>query len=157
MPYRPQAPAEALAQEGLLRVTRNYPDGKTEQASESIVVRQFQTEPAKVGASVKRSINTGPYESYTVEASVYLPCYAEEAGDALRAASDIATHFVVAEEVSVRKLYGLKQALPKDFLNLVLGEAEEETAEEPAQENQNETAVTDSVDADEDDGEDEEW
>lgn len=98
---------------GILRVQKTYiKDGKTtdeEQGEDVLVVRRFLTEPAKVGTSFKRTINTAPYESITIEASVYLPCYAEEAVEVVQHASAIVGKFVTSEEFNIRKMLGLKQ------------------------------------------------
>lgn len=107
--YRPTPPVgspEFVQQAGVVQVQRVYKNGDVEDEArfeEPLAVRVFLTEPAKVGASMKRVVNTGNYESYHLEASVYLPCYAEEAEEALKMAAEIAGGFVIAEENALRE------------------------------------------------------
>lgn len=122
-PGRGPSNADALEEAAKLRVRKVHTVSgeivSEENGEEVITVRRFLTECAKVGASMKRTINTGKYESITIEASVYLPCYAEEASGALDAASEIAASYVVREEVGIRQLYGLAQVLPREVVEQI--------------------------------------
>lgn len=64
-------------------VQRQYFEGKNpltepEVKNETLEVRRFLTEPARVSVMMGMALNLGNYESARIDVSVALPCYREE-------------------------------------------------------------------------------
>lgn len=64
-------------------IQRQYFEGKNpltepEVKNETMEVRRFLTEPARVSVMMGMTLNLGNYESARIDVSVALPCYREE-------------------------------------------------------------------------------
>ena len=57
-------------------------DSDTKDENETIEVRKFVTEPAKVTVNYGITMNMGNYESARIDVGVTIPCYKEELDDA---------------------------------------------------------------------------
>lgn len=80
---------------GTMNVTKMYSKAgqiiKEENApEETIAIKSFETEPAKVNVDLSLTINLGNYESLKLGCGVMLPCYVEEIVDAQETAFKIA-------------------------------------------------------------------
>lgn len=80
--------------QGQIAVTAHYKHASVTQAEqtadEALMVQTFETEPALVNVTLGRTINLGDYNSVTYKVGVTLPCYPEEAVEALDAAQALA-------------------------------------------------------------------
>jgi hypothetical protein len=132
--YRPAPPAATAAQAapGVLQVRKTYEDGKMVDAQETIVVREFLTNPASVTVKFGSTIQPRAFETIKIEAMVTLPCYVEEVPEVIKHAASIAATFVVEEEQAIRAeiagATGKKPGEPK-----TLDEFKAETAKAPAE------------------------
>lgn len=97
-----------VQREAKLVVTRqflrnNQPTGPEKVSDETIEVRNFQTEPARVAVDYGLTINLGNYESARIGVSITVPCYLEEANDAYTFAVDWVSERISKEKEEIRK------------------------------------------------------
>ncbi len=80
--------------------------GKEELQEQTLEVRNFLTEPARVSVDYGLTINLGNYESARIGVSVTVPCYTEEIDDAYAYAVEWATKRVAQEKSEIRQEQG---------------------------------------------------
>jgi hypothetical protein len=98
---------EVLSYNGKVQVTRTWPPSVRE---ETILVRAFATEPAKVSVGRGVTINIGNYQSARIDVMVSLPCYLEEIEQTYRYAKELAEKWVLEERLKIEKeLYSEEQ------------------------------------------------
>jgi hypothetical protein len=97
-----------MNKEGKLEVTRMYKkSGKLEDEDskeETIMVKNFETEPAEVGYLLSKTINLGNYESFKIGVEVKLPCYVEEVAEAQETAYQLAESELLARVREVEEV-----------------------------------------------------
>lgn len=81
---------------------RGQPTSELSARNELMEVRQFLTEPAKVGCAYGLTINLGNFESARVDVSVSMPCYVEELDAAYTQAKKWVEDRLQAEVETVR-------------------------------------------------------
>jgi hypothetical protein len=78
------------------------PVGRPQTSNETLEVRQFVTEPAKVGVNMGLTLNLGNFESARIDVSLSIPCYSEETDAAYLYAKDWVEKRLNTEVQSVR-------------------------------------------------------
>lgn len=91
--------------ETTLTVRRQFtkPASETTEQDETISVREFSVEPAKVVLEKGLTINLGNYESARITLAITVPCYFEELAEAYDFANDFVLKRLEAEKTDIRE------------------------------------------------------
>jgi len=87
--------SDIVTTDGYKQVTKMYKSSgvvreEINEPQETIMVRQFEVEPARAHCFLSMTTNLGNYESLKIECGVNLPCYIEELAEAQLTAFNIA-------------------------------------------------------------------
>jgi len=88
---------------GTMLVTAHYGKKQVKSESQSLEVREFESEVARVSANFGLTINLGNYESAKVGVTVELPCYPEEKDAALKEAFEVAHKEMERQVADIQK------------------------------------------------------
>lgn len=77
--------------------------GDPSQADETLAVRRFVTEPARVSVEMGMTVNLGNYESARITVALVVPCYYEERDAAYDFAKEWVTKRTVEEAKEARR------------------------------------------------------
>ena len=100
---KPVSPAPKQAEETVVTVTRTVGKfGKLEQQQDTLDVRTFVTDPAKVELGYGLTVSLGDYEFARVDVKVSIPCYREEVDATYAQAKSWVEERIKAEVKDVR-------------------------------------------------------
>jgi hypothetical protein len=91
---------EVLSYNGKVQVARTWPPSARD---ETILVKAFVTEPAKISVGRSVTINLGNYQSAKIDVMVSLPCYLEEIEQTYRYAKELAERWVFEERQKIEE------------------------------------------------------
>lgn len=100
-------PVSVVMKEGTLEVVKQFTQRGAvvdeQSADHALFVREFKTNPARVGVDFSKTINLGDYNGVKINVSASVPCYVEELDDAYAWLRDKVAGWMAKETRPFRK------------------------------------------------------